>query len=44
MLREVGRLSREYVAEVHGADAVCARYEDLAALPHFISRHEVPKQ
>jgi glycosyltransferase involved in cell wall biosynthesis len=44
MLREVGRLSREYVAEVHGADAVCARYEDLAALPRFISRHEVPKQ
>ena len=32
-LRDVGRRCRAYVREVHSADAVCARYEDLAALP-----------
>jgi glycosyltransferase involved in cell wall biosynthesis len=42
MLREVGRRSRAYVAEVHGADAVCARYEDLAALPHSSPGRDVP--
>lgn len=30
VLRNVGRRCRSYVAETHDADAVCARYEDLA--------------
>ena len=41
-LLEVGRLCRAYVTEAHGADAVCARYEDLAALPCYTSCGDVP--
>ena len=41
-LSDVGRRCRAYVGEVHGGDVVCAKYEDLAALPRYTPRGDVP--
>ena len=43
-LRSVGRRCRAYVAQVHDADVVCARYEDLAAAPRCTPRGDLPIQ